>query len=226
MIPKKLLINKCSGVVVTVLFRLKIWAINTYGLMAFSGFLLYSPFVLAEVSVEIDPDTNLKSWILSDKGLELKIAQMLPEQVHAFYLARGFSSTIASDIAANCMMQTVVKNTTSKETGKAITILLKEWQIKQQRKSDDKAEHYSGIKLKETWNKEWEEDDISNAARVAFRWATFPTEQTFEPSGDYNWGMTSFGMAAGNTFDLNVIWHQGGHQFNTWIHTISCAKGQ
>jgi len=181
----------------------------------------YTPFSLASINTQTDPETQRQSWVLSEDGFELEIAQLLPDQTRAFYMARGFSAAIAESIATNCMMQTVAKNIASKESGSAITVLLKEWQIKTTSGSEEKLQ---SVKLKETWNTEWKDEDITPAARIAFRWATFPTEQTFEPSGDYNWGTTSFGLAPASTFDLNVIWHQGDKTKSTWIKNIRCAE--
>lgn len=183
--------------------------------------LLIATNSFADIKVETDPETQRQSWTLSQEGLELKVAQLIPDQTRAFYLARGFSPEIAENLATTCMMQTVAKNTASKDTGEAITILLKEWQIKPHIDAEEKLQ---GVKLKETWDSEWKEGDVTTAARIAFRWATFPTEQTFEPNGDYNWGVTSINLAPASQFDLNVVWHQGNKTKNAWIKNISCAE--
>ena len=186
---------------------------------------LYAENACANIKNETNPETQLQSWTLSEDNFELKIAQLLPDQTRAFYIARGFSKNIAEDIATNCMMQTIAKNTTSKQSENAITIHLKEWQIKIKNHSEaNTQENLQHIKLKETWDDEWKEDSVTPAARIAFRWATFPTEQTYEPNGDYNWGTTSFGLSPNSIFDLNVVWHQGGETKNAWIKNISCAE--
>ena len=186
---------------------------------------LYTTNSCADVKTETSSETQLQSWTLKEGDFELKIAQLLPDQTRAFYLARGFSEVIAEDIATNCMMQTIAKNTGAKESGNPITIRLKEWQIKTKNVSDTHPkEKLQSIKLKESWGNEWANDAVTPAARIAFRWATFPTEQTYEPNGDYNWGTTSFGLSPGNTFDLNVVWHQDDKMKNIWIKNISCAK--
>jgi len=183
---------------------------------------LYSSLLLADTKKEINPDTQLQSWTINEAGLELKFSQLLPNQTRAFYLARGFTGDIANNIAINCMIQTVAKNTASKKTGQSITIRLKDWLIKPHHAdADDKQQ---GIKLKEIWNDSWKENEVNNAARIAFRWATFPTEQTFDPSGDYNWGMTSFGLPPSSKFDLKVIWYQDGQQKSVWIQDMTCAE--
>ena len=186
---------------------------------------LYATNSCADIKTKTDPETQLQSWTLSDGNFELKIAQLLPDQTRAFYIARGFSKEIADDIATNCMMQTIAKNTAAKKSENAITIYLKEWQIKTKNHSKaDSKKKLQGIKLKETWDNEWGKDTVTPAARIAFRWATFPTEQTYEPNGDYNWGTNSFGLSPNSLFDLNVVWHQGNAIKNVWIKNISCAE--
>jgi len=183
------------------------------------------PTAFAAVTTSTDPETQQQSWLLTtSEGLELKVAHISPDQAHGFFLARGFPSAIAHNIATHCPMQIVLKNTGTKKNGVAITVLLKEWQVKI---TNDSKVSTKGIKLKETWHKEWQgKQDIPATAKLAFRWATFPSEQTFRPRGDYNWGVTTIGLPAATTdfFDLNVVWYQNGVQKNEWIDAMTCAK--
>lgn len=179
---------------------------------------------IAEVSTTIDAKTQQQSWLLTmNDGFELKIAQLSPDQAHGFFLARGFPSVIAQDIASHCPMQTVIKNTGNKKNGGAIRVILKEWQLKIMMNNKEKQQ---GIKLKETWHKEWQEMDVPTVAQLAFRWATFPSEQTFQPNGDYNWGVITMGFPLSSTrsFDLKVMWYHNGIQKSEWIHAINCAE--
>lgn len=167
-------------------------------------------------TVSIDPQTNPGTWVLNQEGLELTLKQLHPDQVRAFYQARGFSSKIANDIANSCMFQSIAKNTQNKAQGHTITVQLKLWRVK----TDSETR---GIKLKESWNNQWKDDEVTPAARIAFRWATLPTEQSYEPSGDYNWGMTSFGLKPGSRFDLKVVWKQENTEKSAWIKALRCA---
>ena len=200
-----------------------VYTSRSFTLLALFAVLLSSLLsnVFADVITTKDPETQQQSWLLTtDDGFELKITQITPDQAHGFFLARGFPSLIAHDIATHCPMQTVIKNTGTEKKGVAITVLLKEWQVKHEN-------DLQGVKLKEAWQKEWQDkQDISVAAKLAFRWATFPTEQTFRPSGDYNWGVTTIGLPSvtAHSFDLNVVWYQNGVQKNQWIYAMTCAK--
>ena len=50
----------------------------------------------------------------------------------------------------------------------------------------------------------------------------FPTRQQFHP-GDYNWGLTAFGIPPGSVFDLEVSWQEGGSHRSGKITGIVCT---
>ncbi len=64
------------------------------------------------------------------------------------------------------------------------------------------------LKTREVWERYWQGLNIEKGPRIAFRWALLPTKQRFEP-GDYNWGMTSFGLVPGEDFDLSLSMRMG-----------------
>lgn len=154
---------------------------------------------------------------MTEGGLELELIQRLPEQTLAFFQARGFSREIASDIGNSCVFQTIGKNIYARSTDESISIHLADWQVK----ADGQLKP---VKLKESWDNEWSESQVGSTARVAFRWATFPTEQTFEPFGDYNWGMISFDLPPGTVFDLQIVWKQGMTQKKQWLRSLQCPE--
>ena len=49
-----------------------------------------------------------------------------------------------------------------------------------------------------------------------------PTRQTFQP-GDYNWGMTSFGLPPGARFDLDLVIEIDGHAVTETLSGLVCA---
>lgn len=171
----------------------------------------------AGVKTATDGQTQLQSWTLVEGALSLQIIQRLPDQTRAFFQGRGFSSNIANDIATLCVLQTIGKNTASSSDGDLISYDLHDWKVR-----------YRGapqsIKFKELWDQEWSKHDVSTASRLAFRWATFPTQQSFEAGGDFNWGMISFGLKPGSVFDLKVIWQQNNQTRSQWINQIKCPS--
>jgi hypothetical protein len=178
-------------------------------------FVLVLPsLAMAAVARSADEETGLVKWHFSAGDLELELIQRLPDQTRGFFLARGFSRELADDIATACVLQTIVRNRGKPGTGKPVVIDLGQWRMVHDG-------NHGTIRLKEDWIASWPEGSVSQAARLAFRWATFPTEQEFRP-GDYNWGMTAYGLAPGAVFDLNVIWQQGGETQSGWIRRIEC----
>jgi hypothetical protein len=176
-----------------------------------------SVFASATIDVSSDKETTLKSWKIKQNEMQLELIQRTPDQTKSFYIARGFTPKIANDIANGCIFQTIMQNTGTDKTAKTIDVSLKDWEIRHK-------DSIQPIKLKEDWDREWPENSITAAARLAFRWATFPTEQRFEPAGDYNWGMTSFGLPPGSTFDLHIIWNNANEQQDIWINNMECPK--
>jgi hypothetical protein len=176
--------------------------------------LLLPSLATATVVRSADEETGLVKWHFSAGDLEIELIQRLPDQTRGFFLARGFSREVADEIATACVFQTIVRNRGESGTGKPVVIDLGQW-----RRAHDG--NHGTILLKEDWIASWPEGSVSQASRLAFRWATFPTEQEFLP-GDYNWGMTAYGLPPGAIFDLNVVWQQGGQEQSGWIRGIEC----
>ncbi len=180
----------------------------------------------AQIEAEIDESTGLKTWKLIQSGLELQLVQRSPDQTRGFYLGRGFTKKDSNEIATQCVFQTIVKNTALQKTGEAISIALKTWRLKKINAENDQTQR---IKLKEDWASQWSQDNnkqVTPSARIAFKWSTFPSEQTFEAGGDYNWGMITFGLPPGEQFDLHVFWHTNQQTHEQWISNIQCPIDQ
>lgn len=177
--------------------------------------LLLAPPLAADIEHGADPETGLRSWRLAEGILELELIQRLPDQTRAFFLARDFSAEIADEIAGSCIFQTIIRNTGRRDDGARLAIDQTQWRVIR----DDTA---GGIRLKEPWLASWPPAAASQASRLAFRWALFPTRQEFLP-GDYNWGMTAFGPPPGAVFDLEVVWRADSVVQSSRIKAIECA---
>ena len=170
------------------------------------------PPAVAEVVTETDAETGARSWTMREAPLELLFKQLTLDQVRAFYLGREFDAVEADRIAHGCVFQTVARNIGS--TG-GITLDQKLWRLKT-------ADRLLPIKLKEEWDREFAARGVSTAARIAFRWATFPTEQVFGTS-DYIWGMTTFGLPPHSKFDLQLQWEVDGQSREAWVRSMECS---
>jgi hypothetical protein len=169
----------------------------------------------AEVIRSTDGETGLAKWSFTAGDVEIELIQRLPDQTRGFFQARDFPAGVADEIARSCIFQTIIRNRGATGAGNPVDIDLGAWRIRH-----DGTQ--SGIKLKETWLAAWPEATVGQTARLAFQWALFPTRQEFMP-GDYNWGMTAYGLSAGSVFDLQVIWQSGGQAEAGWIRGIECA---
>lgn len=174
--------------------------------------------LVAGVSKTVNKETGLLGWKLTQGSLQLELIQRLPDQTRAFLLGRGFPHDISDKLAHSCVFQTILRNTDKIDNihSSALTVSLKDWQINQ-------AGVIQSLKLKESWDQSWADNIVSPAARLAFRWATFPTTQTFQ-AGDYNWGMIIFGPPPGTQFDLQIIWTEDDKKYSAEIKKLSCAE--
>lgn len=159
----------------------------------------------------VDTETGLRSWEWREAGVSLRLVQRLPDQTRAFFQARGFSSAAADRIANACIFQTIFRN----ESEQPLSYLLDDWRILHRGVSGK-------LMTRERWDAVWQEGEASQAARIALRWSLLPTRQRFEP-GDYNWGMTGFGLPSGSAFDLEMVLRLGGEKVTRTIDGIVCA---
>ena len=167
--------------------------------------------VLADVLSATDPETGLASWTWRDRGVSLQLLQLLPDQTRAFFLGRGFRAGEADRVGRACVFQTIFRN----DGLKPVEYDLTEWSVYH------KVKHLP-LQTREVWEQYWLEQNIGKGPRIAFRWALLPTRQRFEP-GDYNWGMTSFGLMPGEGFDLSLSMRMGDAPVSAEISGITCA---
>ncbi len=165
----------------------------------------------AAVERGVDAETGLRSWEWREAGASLRLVQRLPDQTRAFFQARGFTSAAAERIANACIFQTIFRN----ESERPLSYLLDDWRVLQPGASGT-------MMTRERWDAAWQEGETSQAARIALRWSLLPTRQRFEP-GDYNWGMTGFGLPPGSAFDLEVVVQLGGEKLTRTIDGVVCA---
>ena len=179
-------------------------------LLAFSSALLPA-WSCAEIIIGENPENGLRSWEWREAGVSLRLVQRLPDQTRAFFLARGFASDEVERIANACVFQTVFRN----EGNQPLVYQLDDWKVLH-------GEERRNLLTRERWAEIWRLSEASKAARISLHWAHLPTRQKFEP-GDYNWGMTSFGLPPGEIFDLNLEITLGSETIRRTITGIVCA---
>lgn len=162
----------------------------------------------------LDEQAQLPYWELSDDEMSLRFVQRLPDQTRGFFAARGFTSKQAEMLAQNCVFQTVFKNS-STQAERYLEYSLTDWII-----SNGQQTH--SLLTREYWASQALKMDVSKSAQIALHWALYPTQQRYE-AGDYNWGMTTFGLRPGSRFELLVKWRQGGQIKQARIPEMECA---
>ena len=180
-----------------------------------AGILLVMQHAAAAINTGTDAEAGLPYWELVEHGISIRLVQRLPDQTRGFFQARGFPVSDSEVIAQSCVFQTVFKNLSPATEPVKIEYNLREWVV-----------HAAGtkrtLKTREDWKKIWAGRRAPPAAQLAFEWALLPTRQTYGP-GDYNWGMSIYGLAPGTQFDLDVVWQQNGERRTARLNGVRCA---
>ncbi len=179
------------------------------------GVLLMAQPAAAVVNTGTDAEARLPYWEIVEPGVSIRIVQRLPDQTRGFFQARGFSVADSELIAQSCVFQTVFRNLAPATEPVMIEYNLNEWVVQT-------AGAEGRMKTREDWRKIWTGRRASQAAQLAFEWGLLPTRQTYGP-GDYNWGMSVYGLAPGTEFALDVVWRQNGERRTARLNGVRCA---
>lgn len=131
----------------------------------------------------------------------------------AFYVARGFVPDVIRPYAQTCGFSFVMKN-----LGSAIlNTRLAEW------RAIGKDGQSVGMRLPVEWDRQWAAAKVSDAARIAFRWAQFQAENTFQP-GDWIMGMATLDSPLSGNFRLTARYHdeKGVHEIT--LDNLVCNR--
>ena len=153
----------------------------------------------ASVSRHSKTASGLSGWLIQDEHIEIQLNPLTQDQVRAFYLGRGFSIELADTISLQCVYQAIIKNVSDDAVSENITMTLSDWKVLD-------GETQRSLTSKQKWLSYFSDSGVSKQSRLAFRWATFPTQQEFESRGDYGWGMILFGPIERQQFDLQIQW--------------------
>lgn len=171
----------------------------------------------AQVTRHNETVSGLQGWRIQDAYIEIQLNPLKPEQTRAFYLGRGFSEPVAELIAQSCVYQTVIKNISGQSNAKNVSIDLSDWHLVDQRGESD-------LVSKDAWRQKWLEMGASKAAIAAFGWATYPSQQSFSPTGDSGWGMILFGPIEGDSFELTTYWRVDGKPQQQKVEHLLCPQ--
>jgi hypothetical protein len=170
-----------------------------------------SPPSIAE-PVRIDSQTGAATFETQAHGVILSLTQLLPDQVRAFYVARGFDLADANVFAEACVYMTVLRNDAAPG---ALDFRLADWEVR-----------YEGeirsLPPLEDWLRQWAARGVPDAAKLAFRWAQFPSEQSYAP-GEWNQGMLATGLPPGSRFDLIARWTIADQTYEGRLDDVRCT---
>lgn len=170
-----------------------------------------------EVSRHRESASGAEGWRLLDEQIRVELNPLYRDQVRAFYLGRGFSEVIAERISRECVYQAVVENVSSEHVPVSLEVRLAEWGV-----ASAGGGNFQCLVAKPERIKTLARAGASEAALLAFKWATFPEQQDFKLSGDYGWGMILFGEQQGARFDLRVRWYANGEVRQHTIRGLTC----
>ncbi len=152
-----------------------------------------------------------QSWRAARGGVEIKVSPLSRSAALAFYQARGFSAQAIVPYAQACGFAFELRN------GSAATLALRlaEWEALGDR---DRTR----FRLPGDWDAQWARQAVAEPARIAFRWAQFPTEQEFAP-GDWIMGMGTLQRRLEGSFRLIVRYRDTKQLHEIALDNVSCA---
>lgn len=162
--------------------------------------------------VRVDSETGAATYETQAHGVNVSLTQLLPDQVRAFYVARGFDLDDADVFAEACVYMTVLRNDTAPGE---LDFRLSDWEL--EHKGETRAIPPLG-----DWLARWEARGVPDSARLAFRWAQFPAEQSYAP-GEWNQGMLATGLPPGSRFDLIARWTIADQTYEGRLDDVRCS---
>jgi hypothetical protein len=169
------------------------------------------PPSLAEPT-RVDDVTGAATWEVQAHGVTVSLTQLLPDQVRAFYVNRGFELADADVFAEACVYMTVLRNDAAPGE---LEFRLSDWQIRHVGES-------RAIPTLDSWLSQWQARGVPDAAQLAFRWAQFPSEQRYA-RGEWNQGMLAIGLPPSSRFDLIARWTLADQTYEGRLVDVVCT---
>ena len=162
---------------------------------------------------ETEEKTGLYKWILDEpNGLSLELTQRAPEDTNAFYVSRGFNSSLVNQYSSSCIFHAKIANNSA---NRKYSIDLQKWKVITAN-GDPRP-----LKASSEWQELWEKNEVPLPARIAFRLSQFPTVQQPGP-GDWFQGRVSMNLVAEDQFDLLIYWEDNEESRDYLIKGLIC----
>lgn len=131
----------------------------------------------------------------------------------AFYESRGFRTEQILPYVKTCGFSFGMQN----GNALAITTSLRDW------RAVGADGRQVGLRLPETWDADWDKSAVSQPARIAFRWAQFQTENTFEP-GDWIMGMATLESPLPGKFRIVARYRDTKGDHEIVLDKLACVR--
>jgi len=132
-------------------------------------------------------------------------------QRQAFYMARGFTEEQIAPYAASCAFSLGFLNNSTQ----VLSTELRHWY------AENSAGQKVRLRLPEVWDAEWTRLKLAEPQRIAFRWAQFQSENTFEP-GDWIMGMITLETPMTGPFRLVAAYRLGSEAMEITVDELRC----
>jgi len=146
-------------------------------------------------------------------GVTLTANPLTAEQRTAFYLARGFAEPAIRPYAQACGFSFAMRNSGAGPVRTALA----DWQAVG---ADGRR---AGLRPPAAWDAEWVRANVTEPARVAFRWAQFQAENTFE-AGDWIMGMATLDTQLSGSFRLIARYHDEKGTHEIVLDNLACGR--
>ena len=180
---------------------------------AFAAILFTGHVTAADQRQRIDASTGIQTWELHTSGVTLSLTQILSDQARAFYINRGFPAAVIEDYATACVFMVVLRND---DAPGVVHFRSADWSVVSEKGTQPPLST-------QAWLETFSGQDVPSAALIAFRWAQFPGEHSYQPGGDWNQGMLTTGLSADSVFDLVARWDVAGADYEGVVKDVRCA---
>lgn len=160
----------------------------------------------AQVTIQQNEISGLRSWVSESDGFSVELTQLLPDFIRAIYMSHGFPESELEEIASHCVFGSVIKNTSTK----VVEYDVSTWHY------TDAGGKQHGIKTKSEWLAQWRK------AGVTFSWTLLPDKGTFHV-GDWQQGFTTIELPRESRFSFTYRWNLDGIEYSDTIEGMSCA---
>ena len=115
-------------------------------------------------------------YAYTDERLTVRLTPRTPQQMAAFYEARGFQPAMIDVVSAQCFITVLIKNTSAD----IVWLDLAQWTFHD---ADGRLER----RHRDDWRRQWQVLDIPLAHQSTFRWTLLPERLDFRP-GEHEGG--------------------------------------